>query len=78
MALGLNAPHQLRVALGHPAQDKKGYLDSRVIEQLQQPVGIGLHPRGPLLPVLRAHRLRQGLNLIVVLYIHGHGVSDGA
>lgn len=72
-----NALDQVRIALGHPAQSEEGTLDPSFIPDVEQDVSIAHHPMLAGLPVLTAIDAVKGLDLEVVLNVHGQGVEDG-
>ena len=69
--------HQIRMALGDPAQGEEGGGDLVFGQQPKQPVGVGLHPGSVGTPARPVHDVFERHHLEVVLDVDAHRVHDG-
>ena len=71
-----NVPDQSRIPLGHPSQHEEGALDTRLLEDREQPVSVCHHARFARTPALAIDAFRQRRYVEVVLNVNGQRVGD--
>ncbi len=70
MAAPDNLLHQRRVSLGYPSQHEKGTAYSAFVEQIENPLGVGLHATWKLVPFRAVDHAGEGLHVEIVLHIN--------
>ncbi len=70
--------HEGRITLGHPAENEKGGLDAGLVEDLQQAVGVPLHPALDRRPARTRHDPVERADVEVILHVDGHRVQHAA
>ena len=72
---GDDGAHDLRVALGNPAEGEECTMDARGGELGEQPVHVGLDPARQRVPLGRVDEAGEGLNLEPILDIDRHRIN---
>ncbi len=75
VSLGSDALHQPGRFLGDPAQHEEGAADLLLIQQAQDPAGIGLHAVLARRPRVARNGARQGRDLEIVLDVYRERVD---
>ena len=78
MSSGGDLAHQGRVALRHPAKNEKCCADVVVLEQPQQPLGVGYDPALKLVPRRARHHAIESRGVEVILHIDRHRIDNAA
>ena len=78
MPLADDAPDQLRIALGHPAQSEEGGVGGVLIEQGQNPIDIALDTAFTLIPLATADVGRHRRDLEIILDVNRQCIRDGS
>ena len=77
VALGDDAAHQARMALGHPAEGEEGGVHAGGGETIEDARDVGIDARREPIPGGPRNDGDEGLDLEIVLHVHRHGVADG-
>jgi hypothetical protein len=73
-----NIADQLRQPLGQPAKHEERRLGIVLVEQLENPRGVGLDPQLQEVPLPVGNHLAQVGNLEPIFHVYGHHVDHGA
>lgn len=77
MTAGMDRPHQLRMALGNPAEDKECGSGVMRIQEVKEAVGIALNPALIAIPIgTLDNRFKTG-DVIVILDVNRQGIDYG-
>jgi len=77
MSLCNDATHQSRIAFRNPSEGEECRLDVGFTENLQQAIDIPFDPARQRIPVRAGNAIGEGLNLKIILHVHGHGIGWG-